>query len=917
MEPATPAPSALDAALDALKEAVVAQASAKQGTAVLAAWDTVRHLFESAVAANKDAAADAMNGHNGDDGDDAPCPSSFESWALHNIDAQILIPVCDMTFGQLLEINASLSAFAQRVRHRLRSLAKFHGQDPRVVCFALGTCVALDKPCLEALHSLAVKRPDVSLAVVVNRFHANLMLRPSPPNPASRRKALRAALETFDRHIWPRNTTKRKRAQDADAAYIVSPQSSPPPLSPVSPSELPSPVVDPLAGDDPMPEPPSILHAEAGLDFEHYDGLDLDPDSDIGSEQQRLSPEGDDALAPPDDSSLSEPEVPRRARVPPHPASNVASPYRTADPAFSLDAAETIPLMHAEHSMTLKKPWQRPGTSPSSGAGMGEPLSKRQRRQSSAFFIRRDASSPPEIDDVLYYGKPEDSTVLEDDTHSESESAACDASAPPSPRSPVRGLSSSEELPQPEADGDGHQSPSIARVTTIANPNQSLPATPGPSSLLAKAVSACDAPSVSTAHARKKMESNIEELLSCRWRLAAGCWLNDAIVNTLLHRLRSPSVGVESWKRVPGWLLSEASRPLLLIPINWNSEHWLLFAYSAADDALWAYDSLRNAQVCKGVARQIVVPFLVWLCGKEVVASVVILEPNNHDCGVYVVCAAQRLAHLPPPGIANAVGATIPLLPPVFHGSRERRYMDRVLLASPSASPCQEAWELVTDAEPMDSATTLLGIWAWQEQIRQPAGKLGRSLRHLPQLHQRRKEQFVVIETRLLALHARMAMIFGLHARHIQHLERAMSMKQKEAVARARLERATETANDVNVLRAAMAASDRIRQRGKDMAALEDMEPSDVQTIHNAVEVFGEQGRVILHLASVDDGQMQRLRREHEALRQQVHDAYLSAVTSLLILRYAASRADREAKQITEERSSLFFSPGALAVGNH
>ncbi|PSR82745.1 hypothetical protein BD289DRAFT_483672 [Coniella lustricola] len=170
----------------------------------------------------------------------------------------------------------------------------------------------------------------------------------------------------------------------------------------------------------------------------------------------------------------------------------------------------------------------------------------------------------------------------------------------------------------------------------------------------------------------------------CRnlWRLEAGEWLNDSIVNTLMSRFRSSAVGVVNslaldaflqgnysssekdtsrarfrclgiWLpgTVPNTNLPTSIRLVLVPAFDKSRSHWVLYSFVCATTELFLYDPLPEAgtQSLQGLLTKGVEHFFQWLFKLPQPVSTRQFEHapeqiNRNDCGVYVVEVARFLS---------------------------------------------------------------------------------------------------------------------------------------------------------------------------------------------------------------------------------------------------------------------------------
>ncbi|KAK1658031.1 hypothetical protein BDP55DRAFT_734453 [Colletotrichum godetiae] len=159
----------------------------------------------------------------------------------------------------------------------------------------------------------------------------------------------------------------------------------------------------------------------------------------------------------------------------------------------------------------------------------------------------------------------------------------------------------------------------------------------------------------------------MRELVASLPRLAPGQFLNDTIINTLCTRTRSDRLGVidshvvasnwASWKRTPDWLVREAGRDSLLLPVNDGTQHfWYRNQFNS--QSVQVYDSVGKDLTMSPLTSDVAMSFLQWLCKLDMVPSVAAIklsspssvswgpiQPADFDCGIHIVAAAATFSH--------------------------------------------------------------------------------------------------------------------------------------------------------------------------------------------------------------------------------------------------------------------------------
>ncbi|GKT96819.1 hypothetical protein Ct61P_14669 [Colletotrichum tofieldiae] len=120
-----------------------------------------------------------------------PTTEPFQLWALRHVHAKLLVAVCGMVFADELAIDKH-SPMSRRLHYGLSSVAKQLPSHSAVVCFVLGTDVALNLNCIKAIQALHATQPDLTLSDITDRFLAQAaQAAPSDSNHASCRRGRR------------------------------------------------------------------------------------------------------------------------------------------------------------------------------------------------------------------------------------------------------------------------------------------------------------------------------------------------------------------------------------------------------------------------------------------------------------------------------------------------------------------------------------------------------------------------------------------------------------------------------------------------------------------------------------------------------------------------------------------------------
>lgn len=95
---------------------------------------------------------------------------------------------------------------------------------------------------------------------------------------------------------------------------------------------------------------------------------------------------------------------------------------------------------------------------------------------------------------------------------------------------------------------------------------------------------------------------SLESLIAACPRLAPKQWLNDVVINTLMGRLAGPATAPLDSFTVESKLTDRRSlklrkviqgKEIVMIPVNEGGNHWVLYVFNQSDASLTRYDSLR------------------------------------------------------------------------------------------------------------------------------------------------------------------------------------------------------------------------------------------------------------------------------------------------------------------------------------
>ncbi|GKT61359.1 ulp1 protease family protein [Colletotrichum tofieldiae] len=785
---------------------------------------------------------------------------SITRWAYYHVNANTLSRVCHLRFASHLETD-QLKTAALRVRSRLRTAAKAFQTEPAILCFLFDTDVALNTICVEALHNLHGRYPDVTIGDLVDRFDAEVA-----------KPSLTTAPGTRGR---PWSSTARKAF-----SLVIS-------------SSLWADAKKTKGKSRPTPDPGDQSDAQSELDGEaDYASI---PD---------LSP----GLVP----SI---EVRRGTN---HTGQGNAFRRRMAHGPLS-------PIFERESYADISYLWQR---SPSLSFDEGVPA-----HSSEDLALQYIPSSPQQHLPIHPTGAKLDDTNPHGSKTPEQDGVVCPIprariqteppSHPPTPPQPLTGRkramsTSPGTMLKAVARDDSAmflQSPKRCRQSNaLLHDFSGLIEFPGVHNPVASPASGCLKKGV-------RARPNLTELLPCIDRLDGESWLNDTVVNTLLHRLIRGGLGVlgsavlqcnwAAWTTIPRLLAYEADKASLLIPVH-DQYHWVLCRYIKASDTLQIYDPLQDDVACRHLVSRLVVPFLSWLMQKEAGHDIEILrasrptnksppvrgpeQPNGYDCGVYIICAAEVLAQSP---LSSYVS-----LPRAFDGSAARQRFRRIFLSSAASTAAPGTWDKQTRVG-MNLTKVSRDLWIWARSMRMAA-----PLASLPASSTSQDplvtstQRFIETQCRQFSLDVTLHQVDVFQSRHIDFLRAATAKHTSTAAMESDATEAAEASRQARIfstsLKTMLSAAQWFCDNGKNETddAKKDSCPGQRVAILGMTAALGVNGDTMESLIQLEESRRQQVCGGYKALGAEVWQAYAQSVAHLLILRYAARRADSMAQGI-------------------
>ncbi|KDN72112.1 hypothetical protein CSUB01_11413 [Colletotrichum sublineola] len=203
---------------------------------------------------------------------------------------------------------------------------------------------------------------------------------------------------------------------------------------------------------------------------------------------------------------------------------------------------------------------------------------------------------------------------------------------------------------------------------------------------------------------------NLQDVLQSAHRLGQGTWLNDIVMQTISRRLKSTTVGIVHSLTIAAKQMTERGRLQLqttmakskvLLFLNHNENHWVLFLWEPIRNLLTEFNSLSTVSLTTSSTNlsnalsaspstalpadapsQIVSTFLRWATND---ASLQVAlrkaecpqQPNGFNCGVYALAFAEKVAE-------NKE------IPPTLDGNLERVCLGGAALTSWNCVPRPE-----------------------------------------------------------------------------------------------------------------------------------------------------------------------------------------------------------------------------------
>ncbi|KAL0929246.1 Ulp1 protease family protein [Colletotrichum truncatum] len=644
--------------LDSTLKSINALAHDTTDATIVRLWRRLRQAF--------DAAEPAIEG-------------SFASWALQNVDRQILCLATDKEFCDYLHPADGKGAASGNRGNRLNAVAPKFGASPGLFCFLFGTEVFPGcRPALDALNRLHSSTPQcdiISLFRVFYRQPTSKRLNKSVTKTISPKDRLKTAIQSFDADAWETPLSKKSRVERSQVEQASAGTSG-------------------TARS--TPEPPK----EADYDSDHSSESVEDsfvpnedpPDSQLlpATDQPALKPSSSDGAC----SSVSS-QVARSIEI-------ARDGYDKNDSSlFSVEAnSDSVPLAsnsaenteHVTEHLGFNSDDDDEGDEyvggeaesgdfdPQIGLSTIVEVTERLSQPATPELGRRAPTQEPE---ALFL-----TPLFEMNDLPGRQAMRPDPQLPKSPESAmdksfeyITRPATREQYKRPPPSTDLQNAQKYRRLDTVESEKPQSLASPtttigngAENDCLAEKMisdSPQDLREPICSRATKAQRSSLEQLVFSAATLASRAWLNDIVMNTMLCRLASSKIAildsfalVNQSKGVPR--VSERKkqfvrrsvegRELIMFPVHENNNHWVLYTFRSDESTVYRYDSLgppasTTPRQSQNQLFHQVIDFLhgtfCWPKDKPLSTRCVYdcaKQDNTWDCGVYVLWYASKLA---------------------------------------------------------------------------------------------------------------------------------------------------------------------------------------------------------------------------------------------------------------------------------
>ncbi|GKT97559.1 ulp1 protease family protein [Colletotrichum tofieldiae] len=617
----------------------------------------------------------------------------FRTWALQNVDRQILCIATDHQYAYLIlpEGGRTKGTKGSGGRlNRLKSIAPKFGASAGLVCFLFGTEVFPGcRPALNALHRLHAFRPHCDITDLAAAYD-NMPAHNGAGNTTMPKKRFREAITSLYPDAWETSTAQRARTKNVRETSRATHSRDPP--TPSASEEHQSSESGDFddaeslhQGENQAPTVPADETGESLLLRNPYDrsvdSLDVSlADSDTRDEARHSKDDDDGYLFPAsgsDWSSESESELEEgRECLPDDGLSTIMevtelSPENFVSPAASKHRSSMHMLPCGPEtpfpSLLSNLPPKIADTQ------VGTTVSLTQKPANDDSFEFQYAS-----DDGQALGQAQ---LLSRKRRASSFPASSNATKQRrlGIENPEVVRSQPKTLSMPVCDGvtdapHDEEDQSVNQIVDLSWP---------PKRTVTRASRPC-----------------LQALVAAKLSLGPEQWLNDTVLNTLMGRLSGPTTAVLDSLTIRSRPTARRNsrirdqmegRELTMMPVNENANHWVLYTFDQKTQSLVRYDSLRQSSVSMTATEcdqhsQEVSKFLravlgwprerpivtrhsedvsdpaypdhvtcVVNCGRTLTIWQCPQQENTWDCGLYTLSTAGKIANRVPLSAATVI----------------------------------------------------------------------------------------------------------------------------------------------------------------------------------------------------------------------------------------------------------------------
>ncbi|KAJ0163443.1 hypothetical protein CTA2_2992 [Colletotrichum tanaceti] len=570
--------------------------------------------------------------------------SSFQSWALRNVDRQILGLATDGQHLHHLTSKANGTTNGKGTKgsggrdSRLNAVARKYDASPGIFCFLFGTDLFPScRPALDALTRLHASHPDYNIMTLFAAYEnvpKHETVGKSTTRSITHKNRLKKCIESLDPNAWHTRKGKKGTTSRRDKTSL----SSPPPIAdnhPPSDQET-SEDADSSDGEpceasnqySPLPGPVLVRSADDadvsadGRKTHGWESDEDDPEQERNCLSHGLSTVFEDGESHLDLFPTSPLNTERRSR---HHKPRITS--GSPSPGFDSHPPSETKKPHETPPLTARGPWQF---------------------NNDSFQFNIMPAEPHDTDDENLTNKRRSLPAVDPGRAAKQRRFSVDKSGAKTVDRQHEALA----VPGPVFEG-------ATSAGVPAGGNEVGVGPLGPSEPINQGKSYASRPS-------------LESLIAACPRLAPKQWLNDVVINTLMGRLAGPATAPLDSFTVESKLTDRRSlqlrkviqgKEIVMIPVNEGGNHWVLYVFKQSDASLTRYDSLRcssapapapsRGSTCRNVSR-LLGAVLELSAEKPLTAHWSLDCPqqdNTWDCGLHVLwCARMVAARLPVDG---------------------------------------------------------------------------------------------------------------------------------------------------------------------------------------------------------------------------------------------------------------------------